>query len=271
MPKLGRLVYLNSAPLYYGIDQSPEILKQWEIIPGVPATLNRMLAAGEIDVSAISAVEYARHQDEYYMIPDICLNSDGMVKSVLLISKFPIETLNGKKVALSTSSATGQALVRTLLKQDYYVDVEYLEMAPDLELMMRTADACLLIGDDALLMRPHDEWIVYDLGLLWKEFCGYPVVFAVAAIRQDFVHQFPEASAMISAALKSSLQLGLKHIDVFGDYPEYRGIAQRITMKDYFSHLKYSFEQRQIDGLLFYYQQAAQLGLCPECKDIRFL
>jgi hypothetical protein len=43
----------------------------------VPTELNHEMAAGTLDVSVISAVEYARDAKRYLLLPDLSICSDG--------------------------------------------------------------------------------------------------------------------------------------------------------------------------------------------------
>ncbi|MCJ7615631.1 MAG: hypothetical protein MUO43_03740, partial [Desulfobacterales bacterium] len=52
---LGRIVYMNVAPVYYGIDNGlkPDWLK---IVSAPPSTLNEMMEKEELDISPVSSV-----------------------------------------------------------------------------------------------------------------------------------------------------------------------------------------------------------------------
>ena len=58
---------------------------------GTASELNDLLAAGELDVSVVSAVEYARNAAAYQLLPDLAITCDGPVHSVVLFSRRPIE------------------------------------------------------------------------------------------------------------------------------------------------------------------------------------
>ncbi|MBI4753737.1 menaquinone biosynthesis protein, partial [Candidatus Desantisbacteria bacterium] len=147
--RLGYLNFINCLPVYYGIlDGTVSIDAQ--IIPGFPNQLNAWLAAGDLDISPISSIEYARHQNEYLLLADICLNSEGPVKSVVLASKFPIEMLGSKSIALPTTSATSHVLLKILLS---HLNVTYKVKEPSIASMLYDSDAALLIGDDALRIK----------------------------------------------------------------------------------------------------------------------
>ena len=83
--RVGRIPYINCYPVYGGIDRGVVSL-QGELIDGVPTELNRQMAAGTLDVSVISAVEYARDAKRYLLLPDLSICSDGPVRSVVLFS-----------------------------------------------------------------------------------------------------------------------------------------------------------------------------------------
>ncbi len=268
--RVGKLAYLNSAPFYYGLEKEGWTSLEMELIPGVPSELNRMMARGMLDISLISAIEYARRQQSYCLLPQFCVSADGLVKSVLLVSRREIGKLEGRRVALTTSSATAQNLVKVLLSKRYNLNVNYLEMSPDLNQMLSEADACLLIGDDALRIEPQDDLIVYDLAQLWKEFTGFPMVFAVVAVRKEYAQSSSDKLEQFSRELASSLALGLQNLDEFGSRKEYFRIAEKVSMQNYFAYLDYQFDSRKQEALLLYYEMAAELGLCPPCRELKF-
>jgi Predicted periplasmic solute-binding protein len=63
MVKLGRISYVNMAPVFYRVDA------EVDEVQGVPTELNRMLVAGELDTAPISSIEYARHADSLRLLP----------------------------------------------------------------------------------------------------------------------------------------------------------------------------------------------------------
>ena len=57
--RLGRVGFLNTYPVEWGAFAAPARRAAAEEVTGVPTALNRMLAAGEMDVANVSSVEYA--------------------------------------------------------------------------------------------------------------------------------------------------------------------------------------------------------------------
>ncbi len=102
--RLGRIDFLNVLPIYYPLEAGI-IANPFAIVPGVPSELNELCANGALDISPVSSIEYARRAGLYYIVPDLSINSAGEVKSVLLLSRMPIERLSGKTVLASLGIA----------------------------------------------------------------------------------------------------------------------------------------------------------------------
>src|SRR5688572_30621292 len=113
MMRVGRIPYVNCYPVYGAIDRGIVSLDA-TIVDGVPTALNRQMAAGALDVSVISAVEYARDSQRYLLLPDLAISCDGPVRSVALFSKRPVSELGGRRVLVSRSSMTSLALLELL-------------------------------------------------------------------------------------------------------------------------------------------------------------
>src|ERR1051325_10203794 len=101
--RVGRIPYINCYPVYGAIDRKVVALDA-ELVEGVPTALNQAMAAGSLDVSVISAVEYARDAARYLLLPDLAISCDGPVRSVVLFSKRPAPELHGRRVLVSRSS-----------------------------------------------------------------------------------------------------------------------------------------------------------------------
>jgi len=93
--KIGRIPYINCYPVYGAIDRGVVRLGA-ELVDGVPTDLNQRMGAGELDISVVSAVEYARDADRYLLLPDLAISCDGPVRSVLLFSRRPAGELGAR-------------------------------------------------------------------------------------------------------------------------------------------------------------------------------
>jgi chorismate dehydratase len=246
--RLGRISYANMAPVFYELDQ-PGL----EQITGVPTQLNRMLLAGEVDVAPISSIEYARHADSLRLLPRLCVSTEGAVDSIQLITRKPLEQV--RSVAITPESATSVVLTRVLLGE---VDLVPLE---------QPADARMLIGDAALRSAFEDPTPHYDLGRLWQERTGLPMVYAVWACRDGLDEGLEELERAHLRALALSRAepeaLARRASDEYG-WPA--GFLAR-----YFEKLRYHFGPRERQGLLRFFELAHLAGELDVVPELRFV
>jgi predicted solute-binding protein len=104
-------------------------------------------------------------------------------------------------------------LSRIIVAERYGVTPQIVIMQPDLEGMLSTADACLIIGDPALAVDPAVlPYHVLDLGAEWMELTGLPMVFAVWAGRPEVIT--PEVRSVFLDSYRfgqSQLELIIEH------------------------------------------------------------
>lgn len=267
--KLGFINYSNTVPVYYGILTGKTQFKG-QVIRDIPGNLNKMLNKGEIHISPVSSIEYARYQKDYYLLRSFCINSSGYVRSVIMVSKYPLSELVNKTVGLTPASETSRVLLKILFTGYFkinplYIDLKYVDLKDQAGI-----DAALLIGDHALAFKNPEYPYCFDLGDLWLKNTGYPVVFALWAVRRDFADRWPEKVKEIEKILNNSYELGKKNpLDV---------ISLAVSLcpdpvcpyEEYYKLLGYRFEEIHKEGLLFFYKKASDLNLCPPCEELVF-
>src|SRR5262249_58666415 len=111
---------INCYPVYGAIDRKI-VAADAEVVSGTAAELNDLLAAGELDVSVVSAVEYARNAAAYHLLPDLAISCDGPVRSVALFSRRPVHELSDGTVLLSASSRTSVLLLELLCRHRWKI------------------------------------------------------------------------------------------------------------------------------------------------------
>lgn len=268
-PRLGHIQFLNCLPLYYGLVKN-DVLLDVDLVKAAPADLARELLDGRLDIAPIPAIEYARHAKDLVLLPDIAISSDGEVQSILLLSKVPVEELNGACVALTDTSRTSQVLARVLLERRWGVTAEYVEMPPDLGSMLRDSDAALLIGDDALraYWGPPAELHMYDLGSEWTAWTGLPMVYAVWAVRRRFAEQDPDAVRIVADALGRSLTYCRAHLDDISEYAARWEPFPADRFRSYFDALQFRYEPRYREGMKRYLEEAVAIGQLDRVPQI---
>jgi chorismate dehydratase len=245
--RLGRISYVNMAPLFFRLEADVEE------VAGVPTELNERLLAGDIDLAPISSIAYARHADRLRILPRVAVSSEGAVDSIQLVTRLPLSRV--KRVAVTPESATSVVLVRILLP-----DAEHVPLGED-------ADATLLIGDAALKSVFEDPTPHHDLGRLWQERTGLPMVYAVFACPDPPPPGVAELEAALLAAHRESRaepETLAREASARYGYPA--GFLAR-----YFEKLRYGFGPRERAGLLTFFELARDAGELDAVPELRFV
>ncbi|MCX5904322.1 MAG: menaquinone biosynthesis protein [Proteobacteria bacterium] len=270
LPRVGHIQFLNCLPLYYGLVKNG-VLPDIELYKHTPTELSQRLLRGELDISPIPAIEYARHAAELLLLPRLTVSSDGRVLSILLVSKIPAGELHGRPVALANTSATSQVLTRIILNDRYNVVPRYFESPPDLAQMFMEADAGLLIGDDALrtVVRPG-KFHVYDLGEEWRLLTAKKMVYAVWAVRRVYARQHPDAVKTVYHAFVLSMEHSLQQIGAIArDVSQWSPFSARF-LKNYFTGLRFEFGPDYQEGCLEFLRRAQALGAITAVPKLEF-
>jgi chorismate dehydratase len=190
----------------------------------LPSVCADRLASGDADLGIVPVVEAIRQN--LAILPGTCIACLGAVRSILLISKKPFEQI--ETLSADSSSRTSVQLARVILAKTYGANPTLSPHAPDLDSMLASADAALIIGDPALKLDPATlPYRVLDLGQEWWDLTRLPMVFAVWAgpapltrFRQadflDSYHQgalhIPEIAATESASRGITKELALHYL-----------------------------------------------------------
>jgi chorismate dehydratase len=272
-PRVGHIEFLNCLPLYWGLMRSGALIDV-DLHKDTPDRLNAALVAGDLDIGPISLVEYLRHADELLLLPDLAVGSDGPVLSVNLVSTRPLAELDGRPVALGSTSRTGVLLAQMLLEQRYGVRPRYFSCPPEVTRMLREGDAGVLIGDAALRASyeaPRRGLTVTDLGQAWREWSGLPMVFAVWAVRREYAAHHPGLVKDVHEAFLRSRDLCLAELDAVAAAAARWEPFDAATLAGYFRVLDFSLGDRQVAGLREFARRAAATGAVPPLPAIHFL
>jgi chorismate dehydratase len=275
--RVGRIPYVNCYPVYGGIDRGAVPLDA-EIVDGVPTALNAQMAAGHLDVSVISAVEYARDSQRYLLLPDLAISCDGPVRSVMLYAKRPASELRGRRVLVSRSSMTSVALLELLFEHMWDAKPTFVPADAELTDIARFGtddhDARLVIGDAALRLSTHmqdsehrDHLLdqlgyryAYDLGAEWKQWTDLPFVFAVWVAQRT---TDTRAALNVHASLIASRDWGLKHLEPLAAQAALATGVSRSACLAYLSGLDYGLSYGHLAGLTEFFRRLVTAGKVP--------
>jgi len=279
MLRVGRIPYINCYPVYGAIDAGIVSLDA-ELVTGVPSDLNARMSRGQLDVSVVSAIEYARASERYVLLPDLAISCDGPVRSVLLLSKLPAPELGGRRVMVSRSSMTSVALLELLFENVWHARPEFAPGDAELTDVARFADephdARLVIGDAALVLGNRESGMgnrlrtpgtlpaypfAYDLGAEWKRWTGLPFVFAVwVAQRSTSVNR----ALAVHATLIESRAWGLQHLDQLAERAAEASGVDTGACREYLSGLDYGFSYPHLAGLTNFFNRLVEVGRVPD-------
>ncbi len=271
--RISAISYLNTAPLMWDFEHGEASAasekQQFEITYTLPSSCARELQAGTADIGIIPAAAYTQIPG-LDILPDVAIASNRAVRSILLVSRMPIEEV--RTVALDTSSMTSVALTKVIFEKWLGGGRTFAPMPPEIDKMLAAHDAGLLIGDPALQI-DRSRYYTLDLAEEWISHTGKPFVFAFWAVRQDAWREDAQSEDLVAIFQRSrdhGLESGsLDHIS--------REWAPRLNLKeaDVRSYLTrniyYYLNQPCLEGLQLFYRYAAEIGALPQPPAIRFV
>ncbi len=271
--RISAIAYLNTAPLMWDFEHleesRPNAASNFDVSYTVPSRCAAELQQGSADIGIIPAAAYASISD-LAILPGVAIASRSAVRSILLVSKLPLEQI--RTVALDTSSLTSVALIRILFAKFWEQEISFSAAAPDLDKMLQQYDAGLLIGDPALRV-DRGPYLTFDLAEEWIRFTGKPFVFAFWAVRQAALKD-ADPSLDLAAIFQESRDHGLlpgNLVQIARDWAPKLGLSEA-SVKSYLSeNIHYYLDPGCLEGLQLFYRYAAEIGVLPEAPPLHFL
>ena len=260
-PRVSAVKYSNTLPLVWGMLKG-EQRGEFDLSFVTPSACAEALRCGEADIGLIPSIEYQR-MEGLGIIPGISIASKGPARSVLLLSRMPIEQV--QSVALDNSSRTSVILLQILLEKFHSKKVKFLSTPPDPEEMLKQADAALIVGDPALTYRGNCSR-VYDLGAEWRKFTGLPFVYAFWAGRGN------ANLAGYRKIFEASKEFGLSRLEDIIDQEAAKVPIESGALRDYLGvTLDYSLDEENCRGLQLFYRLAEETGALPRQRELDFV
>lgn len=267
--RISAISFLNTAPLMWDFDHG-DAAKDFSIAYTVPSACAAALAANEADIGIIPAFTYAQIPG-LVILPNIAIASKDWVRSILLVSKKPIEDV--RTVAADTSSRTSVALTQVLFTKYFGGPRELTAHPPRLKDMLTEYDAALLIGDPALQVPQDTGLYQYDLAHIWRERTGRPFVFAFWAVRLDALQRKPQG-LNLTRVFQQSRDHGLEpeNLDVISkEWAPRIGLAEAEIRSYLTENIHYYLDRENHAGLKLFLQLSQECGLIDTVPEMRFL
>lgn len=271
--RLGQVDYINCLPVYYALDEGPPP-PGLELVKGPPTTLNRLFLEGNLDVTPISSIEYARHPEQCIILPNLSIAADGKVSSILFFSYLPLTELEGRRICVTDASATSVVLLKILFDHYYHVDVQFIRTPADLKTMLEMGDGALLIGDQAMQARylvDKQGWSlqVTDLGEAWKQFTGLKMVYAVWVVNSELAAASPESVDWICNLLQNSRELARTQTNSLLNRARVKSGLPFPLLEKYLTTIQHDLGEEEQQALMTFFDYAYKSGLIEERVRLR--
>lgn len=265
--RISAISYLNTAPLMWDFEHA-DAGSHFEISYTIPSACAHSLADGSADIGIIPAAAYAQIPG-LQILPHVAIASRQAVRSILLVSKMPVEKV--RSVALDQSSMTSVALTKVLLKW-LGLAPHYQSMQPDLEKMLAEHDAGLLIGDPALQV-DRTRYHTLDLAEEWIRLTGKPFVFAFWAVRGDALKE-SDPAIDLPAIFRNSRDHGLHPANlgtIVNDWSARLNLSAEEVRSYLTQNIHYDLDPECVGGLQLFYRYSSEIGALPAQPELHFL
>jgi len=266
--RISAISYLNTAPLMWDFDHG-EAARDFDISYTLPSGCARALEDGTADIGIIPAAAYAQVPG-LMVLPGVAIASRRPVRSILLISKLPVDQV--RTVALDTSSLTSVALTKILFEKWLGGGRRFTSMPPEIDKMLAAHDAALIIGDPALKI-DRSRYITLDLAEEWIHHTGKPFVFAFWALRADALRETSPPQDLATIFQRSrdhGLETeSLDHIS--REWAPRLGLSETSLHSYLTESIYYHLDPACLEGLQLFYRYAAEIGALPTAPDLNLL
>lgn len=245
---VGAVPFINALPLIYGLESDVRIQRL------VPSQLPPLLASGEAQAIMVSSIEALRTPNSR-AVASVGIASFGTAASVRLFSRVPWNEV--KTLGLDSSSMTSNALAQIWLYKTYGIRPNTVILPPDLEGMLDSADAAVLIGDKGMTAA-GENCHIKDMGDAWTELTGLPFVWALWTGNETLTKPLADR-------LRKALDEGLENLEEISQLAHQQiGISVE-EARDYFTNkMAYRLDERFIEGLATYGKFLKELNLVED-------
>lgn len=276
--KVGFVKYLNSWPLYNGLETALSDFLDYEssslasgkinqtlsklVIPtfGTPAEICEALELGLLDYAQLPSYEYLLHKDKFELFDQFCISTKNKsIKSVLFFSQKPINQLSGETIFFTDHSRTSVNLLKVLLKESKVSGTLWLKESVNCQdLLDEKFPNLLIIGDEALLAWQYKEqgkltnYYCYDLADEWFKLSGLNFVFAVFVGKKlppenkEFSNKDKEKN-ILKTSLKENLDKNLTSLAL--NEVQFNSKIEHKLIIDYLKGIQYSLDAERQTSL----------------------
>ncbi len=280
MLRVAAIDFLNPAPLMWDFEHAPmaeELATRYCVHATQPSQCAAELLDGRADLGLIPI---AALTPELAIVPGCTIASLGAVRSIQLIVRDGMGLEAVRTVAADKASRSSLAYAEILFRKYAGNSPRFFSAAADPVAMLQEADACLLIGDPALLALERREEIEeqagrcqwFDMAEQWRGHTGLPWVAAVWAARPEALGERTVTAARLVEDLQRSRDAGLAHIeDLMSEWTPRIALSAG-TIRHYLTrNIHYVLDRECIRAVEVFREYAASWDILPPLGPLRFL
>lgn len=273
MLKIGDTPFRNTAFPYYFLKKNYERYEKGKFKDEIkfyttfPPQLGEMVLNNKIDIAPISSIIYAKHPQNFLILPNFSISAKGKTGSIILVSKFGMEEMKEKDkfvVSVSTKSASSVALLKIISN----VKGINVELKTDLDLDKQ--DGVLLIGDDGIIAcEKFKNFHIFDLGEEWNKITGKGMVYAMWLVSKKSSEEKYKEIKMFSELLTTSIEQAYENFE--NVITEISGGLKREAVKFHISNLSYNLKKEEVNALTNFYEYARTNNIIANVQHLNFL
>lgn len=241
--RLSAILYTNTLPFVFGLENSDFRPNGIEINFDTPAGCAAKVKAGDVDLGLVPIA--AMHEiPDVKIISNYCIGASGNVGSVLLLSNNPLEEI--EKVYLDYQSRTSVKLIKVLDHCFWHHNFKFEDTSTGFETkLLKPGEGMVIIGDRAFDQSKKYKFH-YDLAGEWKGFTGLPFVFACWVTNKDLESAFVDK-------FNQALKFGISNIPRVVELYNSRFKHQNITFKEYLNtRISYILDHEKKEAIVLF-------------------
>lgn len=216
----------------------------------------------ELDGALLTPIDYARESSEYRSIPDIAVSSRSPNNTIIIAFNKGMRTI--RTLAVHPTSTSEVVLASIIMSEQFDMRPKILPMMSTFDEMLQSADAALLVGDDALEQGwGHPNKL--DLVEEWMDMTELPYIHALWCVRGS---GFTRGDV---TELQRARQQGIESLEAIA-HTEVTRFSQNTVheLHEYLKSLSFTFTEEEQQGLTEFLRYAYYHGALPDVPDLNF-
>jgi chorismate dehydratase len=256
--RLGLNSELYCSPIFFGLSDSDE----FECTGDVVAKNAIKMRGHDLEAAFLSPIDYGRESSDYCIIPNVAAASRTPTNSIALHFKKGLHTVN--TIAVHPTSTSEIVLASILLSERFDVRPKIVPAVGSFDQMLRSADAVLLVGNDALAQAQGHQTKL-DLVEEWIDMTDLPYVHGFWCVRET---EFTKDDV---AVIQLACESGIKSLEeiVHAEAAKHSRYPPEI-LKQYLEAFSFKFTDEEQESVTEFLRYAYYHGILPDVADLHF-